>query len=153
MKRMMNRANLYPVEKMWLQHWGTAIHKKTFATMWRHRTKRWTNRSPSMGPKRNSLTSRVSTSPLCDQQVEVLKTWPRLKSPILLTWKIWIASKCWKIKGGQNQHLGAPKQRLLHHESGLFLLKNVVFWGSFKTPHNQLREILWHQFWWWEISD
>ena len=74
-------------------------------------------------------------------------TWPRLKSPILLTWKIWIATKCWKIEGRQNQHLEAPKQALLHHESALFSFKNVVFWGSFKTPYNQQREILWHHFW------
>ena len=74
-------------------------------------------------------------------------TWPRLKSPILLTWKIWIATKCWKIKGRQNQHLGAPKQALLHHESALFSFKNVVFWGYLKTPYNQQREILWHYFW------
>ena len=69
------------------------------------------------------------------------------KCTFLHTWKIWIATKGWKIKGGQNQRLEAPKQTLLHHESALFLLKNVVFWGSFKTPHNQLREILWHHFW------
>ena len=31
-------ANLYSVEKMWLRHWDTAIHKKPFATMWRQRT-------------------------------------------------------------------------------------------------------------------
>ena len=52
-----------------------------------------------------------------------------------------------KINGRQNQHLGAPIQTLLHHESALFSFKNAVFWGSFKTPHNQQREILWHHFW------
>ena len=68
--------------------------------------------------------------------------------PIFLhTWKIWIASKYRKSKEGQNQHLEALKQALLHHESTLFSFKNEVFWGSFKTPYNQQREILWHHFW------
>ena len=32
-----------------------------------------------------------------------------------------------KIKGGQNQHLGAPKQALLHHESALFSFKTQFY--------------------------
>jgi hypothetical protein len=87
----------------------------------------------------------------CMMSIYIPNLWLNLwyrgeKCTFLHTWKIWIATKCRKIKGRQNQHLGAPKQALLHHESALFLLKNVVFWGSFKMPHNQQREILWHHF-------
>ena len=132
------------VEKMWLRHWGTAIHK------------RHSRPCGDIGQNGEQIVHRQWDPSDTRQRVGFLlplfiwptgwgcETWPRLKSPILLTWKIWIASKYRKSMEGQNQHLGAPKQALLQHESALFSFKNAVLWGALKTPHNPLIEYSLH---------